>query len=38
MVAQTSRGTEATLKLAGDVAQPISNRVAVAAEKMKVVA
>lgn len=38
MVAQTSRGTEASLKLAGDVAQPISNRVAVAAEKMKVVA
>ncbi|GAA3695705.1 hypothetical protein GCM10022268_02920 [Sphingomonas cynarae] len=38
MVAHTSRGTEASLKLAGDVAQPISNRVAVAAEKMKVVA
>ncbi len=38
LVAQTSRGTEASLKLAGDVAQPISNRVAVAAEKMKVVA
>ncbi|GGB38912.1 hypothetical protein GCM10011380_30450 [Sphingomonas metalli] len=38
MVAQASRGTEASLKLAGEVAQPISNRVAVAAEKMKVVA
>ncbi len=38
MVAHTSRGTEASLKLAGDVAQPISNRVAVAAEKMRVVA
>lgn len=38
MVAHTSRGTEASLKLAGDVAQPISNRVAMAAEKMKVVA
>ncbi len=36
MVAQTSRGTEASLKLAGEVAQPISNRVAVAAEKLKV--
>jgi phasin family protein len=36
LVAQTSRGTEASLKLAGEVAQPISNRVAVAAEKIKV--
>ena len=36
MVAQTSKSTEATLKLAGEVAQPISNRVAVASEKMKV--
>ncbi|MDP1027972.1 TIGR01841 family phasin [Sphingomonas sp. KR1UV-12] len=38
LVAQTSRGTEASLKLAGEVAQPISNRVAVAAEKIKVAA
>ncbi|KQU47463.1 hypothetical protein ASG67_14545 [Sphingomonas sp. Leaf339] len=38
MVAQTSRGTEASLKLVGEVAQPISNRVAMAADKMKVVA
>lgn len=36
MVAQTSKSTEATLKLAGEVAQPISNRVAVASDKMKV--
>ena len=38
LVAHTSRGTEASLKLAGEVAQPISNRVAMAADKMKVVA
>lgn len=38
MVQQTSRNTEALLKLAGEVAQPLSNRVALAAEKMKVVA
>ena len=35
MVAETSRSTETMLKLAGEVAQPISNRIAVAAEKMK---
>ncbi|WP_174279353.1 phasin family protein [Sphingomonas bacterium] len=35
MVAETSRSTEAALKLAGEVAQPISNRWALAAEKMK---
>ena len=38
MVAQTSKNTEAFIKLAGDVAKPISNRVAVAAEKIKVAA
>jgi phasin family protein len=38
MVAETSKNTEAFIKLAGDVAKPISNRVAVAAEKMKVAA
>lgn len=38
MVAETSRSTEAALKLAGEVAQPISNRWALAAEKMKVAA
>jgi phasin family protein len=38
MVAQTSRSTEASLKLAGEVAQPISNRVALAADKMKIAA
>lgn len=38
LVAETSKNTEAFLKLAGDVAQPISNRVAVAAEKIKVAA
>lgn len=36
MVAQTSKSTETTLKLAGEVAQPISNRVAVVSEKMKI--
>ena len=35
MVAETSRSTETVLKLAGEVVQPISNRMAVAAEKMK---
>lgn len=35
MVAETSRSTEAMLKLAGEVAQPISNRVAVAVERIK---
>lgn len=38
MVAQTSRSTEHMMKLAGEIAQPLSNRVAVAAEKMKTVA
>lgn len=38
MIAQTSKSTEASLKLAGEVAQPISNRIAVAADKMKVAA
>ena len=38
MIAQASRGTEASLKLAGEVAQPISNRVALAADKMKIAA
>ncbi len=37
-VAQGSRSTEASLKLAGEIAQPISNRVALAAEKIKVAA
>ncbi len=35
MVAETSRSTEAMLKLAGEVVQPISNRFALAAEKIK---
>lgn len=38
MVAETSRSTEHMMKLAGEIAQPISNRFAVAAEKMKTVA
>jgi phasin family protein len=37
-VAEASKNTEALLKLAGDAAQPLSNRVAVAAEKAKTVA
>lgn len=35
MVAQTAKSTEAMMKLAGEVAQPVSNRVATAADKMK---
>jgi phasin family protein len=35
MVAETSRSTEAMLKLAGEVVQPISNRFALAAEKVR---
>jgi phasin family protein len=38
MVAETSRSTEAMLKLAGEVAQPLSNRIAVAADKVRTVA
>lgn len=38
IVAEASRGTEAMVKLATEVAQPISNRVALAADKMKVAA
>ena len=38
IVAQTSKNTEAMLKLAGEVAQPISSRVALAAEKAKITA
>jgi phasin family protein len=37
-VAEASKNTEAVLKLAGDAAQPISNRIAVAAEKVKTAA
>jgi phasin family protein len=36
VVAETSRQTEAMLKLVGEVSQPISNRVALAADKVKV--
>lgn len=36
-VAETSKNTEAMLKLAGDAAQPLSNRVALATDKFKVV-
>ena len=38
MVAETSRSTETMLKLAGEIAQPMANRFAVAVEKMKVAA
>jgi phasin family protein len=37
-VAEASKNTEALIKLASDAAQPISNRVAVAAEKVKTAA
>ncbi|SDA36550.1 phasin family protein [Sphingomonas sp. NFR15] len=38
LVAESSKHTEALLKLAGEVAQPLSNRVALAAEKAKIAA
>jgi phasin family protein len=38
LVAHTSRSTEASLKLAGEVAQPISNRVALMVDKVKIAA
>lgn len=38
MVAETSKNTEAFIKLAGDAAQPVSNRFAVAVEKVKTAA
>lgn len=38
MIAEGSRSTEKMLKMFGEFAQPISNRVSVAAEKMKIVA
>lgn len=37
-VAEASKNSEATLKLVGEVFQPISNRFAVAAEKIKIAA
>jgi phasin family protein len=37
-VAEASKNTEAMIKLAGDAAQPLSNRLSVAAEKVKVAA
>lgn len=36
IVAETSKNTESLVKLAGEIAQPISNRVALAAEKIKI--
>lgn len=38
MMAETAKFTENYLKLLGEIAQPLSNRVAVAAEKMKIAA
>lgn len=38
VVAETSKNTEAMIKLAGDAAQPLSNRFAVAVEKVKAAA
>ena len=38
MIAEASKTTEAMLKLAGEVAQPISNRIAIAADKVKIAA
>ena len=38
MIAVTSKNTEAMMKLAGDAAQPMSSRYAVAVEKVKTAA
>lgn len=38
MVAETSKNTEAMIKLAGDAAQPLSSRMALAVEKVKTAA
>ncbi len=38
MIAQTSKSTEKMIKLAGEVAQPLSNRASLAAEKIKIAA
>lgn len=38
LVAETSKNTETVLKLAGEVAQPLSSRAAIAVEKIKVAA
>jgi hypothetical protein len=38
MVAETSKMSEAVLKIAGDVAEPITNRYSVAAEKVRAIA
>jgi len=38
IVAETSKNTEAMMKLAGDAAQPLSSRFAVAVEKVKTAA
>lgn len=38
MAAETAKSTEAFMKLAGDIAQPLSNRVAVVSDKMKALA
>jgi len=38
MVAETSKNTEAMIKLAGDAAQPLSSRMALAVEKVKTTA
>ncbi|WP_174292273.1 phasin family protein [Sphingomonas bacterium] len=38
MIAETSKNTEAMMKFAGEIAQPISDRMALAADRMKVAA
>lgn len=38
MIAHTSKSTERMIKLAGEVAQPLSNRASIAAEKVKLAA
>jgi phasin family protein len=38
LVAQTSKNTEAMMKLAGEIAQPLSNRAALAADRLKTAA
>jgi hypothetical protein len=38
LVTESSKATETMLKVAGEISQPISNRIAVAAEKIKIAA
>jgi hypothetical protein len=36
LIADSARSTEMMMKMAGEITQPLSNRVAIATEKMKI--